>query len=96
MIEPSERGTFDPLGGKSCVHSTTRMNMLSIFFYSVYCILKKLILNCSKCIALRESRQIIEHEVLRLLLRFVFTASRPPSPHCSFAPITRTMRRTRA
>ena len=32
MIEPSERGTFNPLGGKSCVHSTTRINMLSIFF----------------------------------------------------------------
>ena len=36
MIEPSERGKFNPLGGESCVHSPTRMNMLSIFF-TVYC-----------------------------------------------------------
>ena len=32
MIEPSERGTFNPLGGESCVYSTTRINMLSNFF----------------------------------------------------------------
>ena len=32
MMEPSERGTFRPLGGESCVYSTTRMNMLSNVF----------------------------------------------------------------
>ena len=36
MTEPSGRGTFNPLGGTSCVHSTTRMNML--FFFTVHSI----------------------------------------------------------
>ena len=36
MIEPSQSGTFNPLGGESCVYSTTRMNLLSIIFFTVF------------------------------------------------------------
>ena len=32
MIGPSETGTFNPLGWKSCVYSATRMHMLSKIF----------------------------------------------------------------